>query len=126
MPNLLRCGPETATHSWNSPNRLGTGSARAHVARGDYVLAAADCNVTLKLSLHDPILHFTRGNTHLLNGKPEPAPADFNAAAELDPTRGRSTYGRGLARLLLSDGDGEERDFQRARELGFEDQDQDT
>ena len=41
------------------------------------------------------------------------------------PTSGRSTYGRGLVRQLMGDDDGAEQDFQRARELGYDDQNPD-
>ena len=99
--------------------------ADAYVAKGEYDLAIADCNSALKLSLRDPIAYFTRGNAHLFSGELELALADFNTAVEFDPTSGRSTYGRGLVRQLLGDDDGAEQDFQRARELGYDDQDLD-
>ena len=95
----------------------------AYVAKGEYDLAIADCNRALKLNPRDPIAFFTRGNAHLFSGKLELALADFNTAVEFDPTSGRSTYGRGLVRQLLGDDHGAEKDFQRARELGYDDRD---
>ena len=92
----------------------------AYLAKGDYDLAIADCNSALRLSPRDPIAYFTRGNAHLLSGELELALADFNTAVEFDPTSGRSTYGRGLVRQLLDDDDGAEKDFQRARKLGYD------
>ena len=77
----------------------------------------------MKLSPKDPIAYFTRGNAHLFSAELDLALADFNTAVELDPADGRSTYGRGLVRLLLEDEAGAERDFQLARELGYDDQD---
>ena len=93
----------------------------AYVAKGEYDLAIADCNNALKLTPRDPMAHFTRGNAHLFSG--ELALADFKTAVEFDPTSGRSTYGRGLVRQLMGDDDGAEQDFQRARELGYDDGD---
>ena len=57
--------------------------------------------------------------------EPKLALPDFNTAVKLDPADGRSTYGRGLARMLLGDDDGAEEDFQAALELGYNDQDTD-
>ena len=67
--------------------------------------------------------HFTRGNGHLFKGHFELALADFEAAVQADPTSADAIYACGLARQLLGDGDGAEKDFQRARELGYEDND---
>ena len=97
--------------------------ADAYVAAEQYDLAITDCNSVLKLSPRDPIAYFTRGNAHLFSVEWELALADFNSAVELDPASGRSTHGRGLVRLLLGDEDGAEKDFQLARELGYDDQD---
>ena len=97
--------------------------ADAYVAAEQYDLAIVDCNTVLKLSPRDPMAYFTRGNAHLFSVQLEPALADFSSAVELDPASGRSTYGRGLVRYLLGDEDGAERDFQLARELGYDDQD---
>ena len=77
----------------------------------------------MKLNPRDPTAYFTRGNAHLFSGKLELALADFSTAVELDPTSGLSTYGRGLVRQLLDDEEGGDKDFQRARELGYDDQD---
>ena len=100
--------------------------ADAYVAAQQYDLAIADCNTALKLSPKDPIAHFTRGNAHLFRVELDLALADFNAAVELDPADGRSTYGRGLVRLLLEDEAGAGRDFELARELGYDAVDLDT
>ena len=93
----------------------------AYVTKGEYDLAIADCNGTLKLNPRAPLAYFTRRNAHLFSGQLELALADFSTAAEFDPTRGRSTCGRGLVCQLLGDDDGAEEDFQRARELGYND-----
>ena len=97
--------------------------ANARLAKGDYDLAIMDCNMALKLSPHDPIAHFTRGNAHLFGGQLKPALADFNSAVELEPTSGRYTYGRGLVRHLLGNEDVAMKDYQRARDLGYDDHD---
>ena len=95
----------------------------ARVAKGDHDLAITDCSMALKLSPHDPIAHFTRANAHLFSGQLKAALADFSSAVKLDPTSGRYTYGRGLVRHLLGDEDLATEDYQRARELGYDDQD---
>ena len=95
----------------------------AYLGKEDYEQAIADCSRALKLSPEDPIAYFCRGNAHLFSGKLEPARADFDAAVRLDPTSGRFTYGRGLVRELMEDSDGAAEDYQRARELGYDDSD---
>ena len=95
----------------------------AYLAKEEYDRTIADCNSALKLNPGDAMAYFTRGNGHLFSGKLELSLADFNTAVEFDPTSGRSTYGRGLVRQLLGDDDGAEKDFHRARELGYDDRD---
>ena len=96
----------------------------AHAAKRDYDQAVADCSRALNLSPDDPIAYFTRGNAHLFSGKLELALADFNSAIEFDPTSGRSTYARGLVRELMGDAEGAAEDYRRAKDLGYDDQDQ--
>ena len=67
--------------------------------------------------------YFIRGNAHLFSGQLKLALADFNAAAELDPTSGQFIHLRGLARQLTGDEGGAEEDYRRARDLGYDDND---
>jgi tetratricopeptide (TPR) repeat protein len=76
----------------------------------------------LNLGPGDPITYFTRGNAHLFSERLELALADFTVAVEIDPTSGRSIYGRGLVRELMGNVAGAAEDSQRARELGYDDQ----
>ena len=94
----------------------------AHIAQGNYDQAISACSRALNLSPDYPIAYFTCGNAHLFSGKLELALADFNAAVEADPVSGRSTYGRRLVRELMGDAEGAAKDYRRAREMGYDDQ----
>ena len=74
----------------------------------------------LRINPKDSIAYFKRANTYLFSEEPHQALADFNKALRLDPGSGRATYGRGLAHDCLGDAEGAARDYQRARELGFD------
>ena len=95
----------------------------AYLAKGDYDQAIADFTSSLKTSPHDEIAYRSRGKAHLFKEQFELALADFEAAVRADPNSGVATYARGLTRQLLGDDDGAEKDFQRARELGYDDSD---
>ena len=95
----------------------------AYIAKEDYEHVIADCNSALKLNPDDPMAYFTRGNAYLFSGELEQSLADFNAAVRLDPTSGVSIYGRGVVRELMGDPDGAAEDYQRGRNLGYDDSD---
>ena len=95
----------------------------AYLAKGDYDQAIADFTSSLKTSPHDEIAYRSRGKAHLFKEQFELALADFEAAVRADPNSGVATYARGLTRQLLGDDDGAEKDFQHARELGYDDSD---
>ena len=62
-----------------------------------------------------------RGKAQLFSGKLHLATADFDAALECNPEGAPAAYGNGLARKLVGDADGEENDYRRARDLGYDD-----
>ena len=95
----------------------------AYLAKEDYDQAIADFTNSLKISPHDEISYRSRGNAHLFKEQFELALADFEAAVQADPYSGVATYARGLTRQVLGDADGAEKDFQRARQLGYDDRD---
>lgn len=94
----------------------------AHLSKGEYDRAIADFTNSLKIRPHDEVAYRSRGNARLHKEQFELALADFEAAVRADPNSGVATYARGLTRQLLGDADGAGRDFQRARELGYDDQ----
>lgn len=95
----------------------------AHIAKGEYDQAIADFTNSLKIRPHDEIAYRSRGNARLHKEQFELALEDFESAVRADPNSGVATYSRGLTRYLLGDANGAERDLQRARELGYDDQD---
>jgi len=124
--------PERAIADYSCAIRLSPGDALAYrfrgdaqIAKGDYERAIADFNRALNINPKDSIAYFQRANAHLFSEDPDQALADFNEALKLDPGSGRATYGHGLVREWLGDAEGAAGDYQRARELGFDDQDVD-
>ena len=126
----MKGDPDRAIADFDDALRLKPNEPLAYRFRGDAYLAKeeydrtiADCNSSLKLNPGDAMAYFTRGNGHLFKGRFELALADFEAAVQSEPSSADATYACGLARQLLGDDDGAEKDFQRARELGYDDRD---
>ena len=93
---------------------------QAYVAVGNYDQAVADYNIALKLSPGDAYSHVGRSKAYLFSGKLELALADFDAAVQADPNSGVVIHSRGWLREKMGDAEGAERDYQRARELGYD------
>ena len=92
----------------------------AYLARGDYDRALADFDVSLHLDPNNEVAHRGRGSAHLFSGNVDLAIADFDAAIACDPASASAYYGRGVARETLGDAAGAESDYQRGRDLGFD------
>ena len=93
----------------------------AYLANGEYETAIADFDVTLSMNCTDDIAYRGRGNARLFGGELDLALADFDAAAKCNPESDLAIYGRGLVREVMGDIEGAERDYRRARELGYDD-----
>ena len=77
----------------------------------------------MSISGNDDVAYFHRGNANLFSGNLEQAMTDFNSAIRCNPASARSIYARGLVRELTGDAVGVEEDYNRARELGYDDSD---
>ena len=93
----------------------------AYLAKGDYNEAVADFSASLSLNSDDEVAHRGRGNAYLFSGELELALAEYDAAIEGDPESALAYYGRGVVRQVMGDTQGAERDYSRARELGYDD-----
>ena len=93
----------------------------AYLAKGDFDRAVADCEAALSISGPDEVAYFCMGNAHLFNGNLDLAIWGFDSAVECNPDSGRARYGRALAREMAGDTGGAERDYSRARVLGYDD-----
>ena len=92
-----------------------------YLTTGDYDRAIADFGTALGIGGGDGDSYRKRGNTRLLRRELDLALDDFNAAIECEPADALAYYCRGLARGLLGDVEGAEKDHRQAQKLGFVD-----
>ena len=93
----------------------------AYLAKNDYDRAVADFDVALEVNSADDVAYRGRGNAYLFSGKFDLALADFNAAVASNPASAVANYGRGVVREVMGDIEGADKDYRRARELGYDD-----
>ena len=91
----------------------------AHLAKGEYDLAVADCEAALSISGPDEAAYFCIGNSHLFSGNLDLAIQSLDSAIECDSDSGRAYYSRALANELSGDVERAELDYRRAKELGY-------
>ena len=72
---------------------------------------------TLKVTSHNSIMYYNRGNAFLKIGKYERAIEDYNSAAEINPTHADIYYNRGFAHGKLGNYEQAMRDYGRTVEL---------
>lgn len=104
--NLIRCEPVRSKR-------------QAHRLRGAgllLVLLVAALTIVACGGNSDAESHLNQGKAHLEDGSYEQAVDEFDAAIRLDP----EYASRGVAKLVMGDGQGAEQDFRKARELGYD------
>ena len=69
-------------------------------------------------------MYFYRASAHFARAEFEQGIADFSRVIELDPGEAAAYYNRGLSYQELGDADKAEADFAKAKELGYEPDDE--